>query len=870
MTITINQRTVTVTAPTVVSGTKTYSGSAQNLLSAAGSCSAGGTMYWYSSNPTTSSTAPAWNNGSGWTTTSPGTSTYTGTNAGTYYVWYYCKVADTANNTGSNINTVKSVSKAIGKYTPTLTLASTSGTVNANATGNFKATPTTIAGCQGTLKATSASSTYVTVANASGGTFGTNASFSDVASGTQKTFYYKGVAYTTGTNVTVGYEPTNTGNCNNASTKTFSAKVNRNTGSLSLNPTSGTLTYGTNGTSTITKTGNGNISCESSDTSIATCSVSGTTLTITPIVNPANGETATITVTMAQTGQYTSASATYIATFIRQSELYVSSSGNDSTGYGTIDKPYATLAKAYQMASDTATIYLMSDLTENSSTSFDSEKDITLKSCTKSGSGASATCSYSTSYSIIRGSSLTSRAIIEHSNGTVTLQNIIVDGNNISASTSLIILENDAHIVIGTGAVIKNGISTSDYGGGVRGDQAAIIELDGGEVSSNAAPSGGGIHMGYGKVIIKSGTITNNRTTNESIFGSGGHGGGVFVYFGTLNISGGEVTNNAAPNGWGGGVYIDGTKVNITGGTVNGNTAYDGEYVDIYTSWGAISKITDTNASFNVDASRSNTSAAYKIASAGNNNYVLDVDGAAYGNNVNVQLYTYNATQAQKWNFGLSRIINGVVYYGIQGNTDDDILNHAEQYLWVQSNASTPGSNVMVYEPHQNSGGYWHLEPADNDYYYIKNGNLCLDVSDGTMANGQNIQIYTCNQTNAQKWKIIPVDTPQTSISITSQISTNQQNGFTPSCDANASSFPKLSTFTISVTGGDVYTGYTCAAETDGGSVSYCRSYSYPGPTAVGYACFNSTTSWQYYHSSNCTYATAMGTHGLSTSKYQC
>ena len=88
----------------MVSGTLTYTGNAQNLLASAGSCSTGGTMYWYSSNPTTSSTAPSFST-STWTTTNPGTTTYKGTTPGTYYVWYYCRVRDTANNTGTNLNT---------------------------------------------------------------------------------------------------------------------------------------------------------------------------------------------------------------------------------------------------------------------------------------------------------------------------------------------------------------------------------------------------------------------------------------------------------------------------------------------------------------------------------------------------------------------------------------------------------------------------------------------------------------------------------------------------------------------------------------------------------------------------------------------
>ena len=43
--------------------------------------------------------------------------------------------------------------------------------------------------------------------------------------------------------------------------------------------------------------------------------------------------------------------------------VYVRSDGNDGTGDGSADKPFATLAKAVDVAKDGATVYVMSDLT---------------------------------------------------------------------------------------------------------------------------------------------------------------------------------------------------------------------------------------------------------------------------------------------------------------------------------------------------------------------------------------------------------------------------------------------------------------------------------------------------------------------------
>ena len=59
--------------------------------------------------------------------------------------------------------------------------------------------------------------------------------------------------------------------------------------------------------------------------------------------------------------------------------VYVSSSGNDGTGDGSADKPYATLAKAVDAAEDGATVYVMSDLTMKECARFYS-KSLTITS----------------------------------------------------------------------------------------------------------------------------------------------------------------------------------------------------------------------------------------------------------------------------------------------------------------------------------------------------------------------------------------------------------------------------------------------------------------------------------------------------------
>ena len=60
-------------------------------------------------------------------------------------------------------------------------------------------------------------------------------------------------------------------------------------------------------------------------------------------------------------------------------DIYVSSTGNDNTGTGSTDNPYATLAKAVDAAGNGATIYVMSDLTMTKCARY-YDKDLTITS----------------------------------------------------------------------------------------------------------------------------------------------------------------------------------------------------------------------------------------------------------------------------------------------------------------------------------------------------------------------------------------------------------------------------------------------------------------------------------------------------------
>ncbi len=101
-------------------------------------------------------------------------------------------------------------------------------------------------------------------------------------------------------------------------TKTVTIGKNTQTGNLALSVTSGTITYPTAGTFTVTKNASGGaLSVTSSDTNVATATISGTTVTITPKAISADGKQTTITVTSAATSNYEKQTKTYTATVNR-------------------------------------------------------------------------------------------------------------------------------------------------------------------------------------------------------------------------------------------------------------------------------------------------------------------------------------------------------------------------------------------------------------------------------------------------------------------------------------------------------------------------------------------------------------------------
>ena len=135
----------------------------------------------------------------------------------------------------------------------------------------------------------------------------------------------------------------------------------------------------------------------------------------------------------------------------------------------------------------------------------------------------------------------------------------------------------------------------------------------------------------------------------------------------------------------------------------------------------------------------------YKIKSALNENYVLDVAGGSTANWANIQLLQSNGMNNQKFNVKYL----GDGYYQI-------IAVHSEKSLDVKDAKIANCTNVQQCEYSGNNAQKWWIRDAGDGYYNIiskLDNNKALDVYMAKAGNGTNIQICDLVNNTAQKFK---------------------------------------------------------------------------------------------------------------------
>ena len=265
---------------------------------------------------------------------------------------------------------------------------------------------------------------------------------------------------------------------------------------------------------------------------------------------------------------------------VERTNLYVSNNGNDTNGYGTKEAPYKTINKAYDSSSLTneSTIYVMDDIFPTEPTHFDEEKNIILTSYNES--NTISTINKTSDFNADKYESLNDRYMIVLKSGNLSLNNIIIDCNNIDSAVGAIILyENIAPtaLTLDTGSVVQNvNISSSlgSYNSGailLTSDNNKLI-INGGKVINNTAPNTGGIQsINHSEIVINDGEISGNKAV------SGGNGGAFSVGINSsIIMNGGTISNNNTSSGNGGAITLTGGSMTINGGTISENEGING------------------------------------------------------------------------------------------------------------------------------------------------------------------------------------------------------------------------------------------------------------------------------------------------------
>lgn len=254
-------------------------------------------------------------------------------------------------------------------------------------------------------------------------------------------------------------------------------------------------------------------------------------------------------------------SAVNTSVYVALDNVYVSSSGNDSTGFGSSSKPFATLTKAYSQVKSGGNIVLLSNITQSATSYFNTaSKSVNLKS-----NGSSV-------FSVTKASNLTAETLVVDSSNTLNTSNVTFDGNNVSCSKPVITIGGSSTYNLNSGTTIQRGNNNNEYsGGGIVVSGNAKLNINGGTITNNKAVNqGGGVYVNQATVTLNSGTISNN-----SVSGSSSLGGGIFAWYGTVNIKGGTISSNTSANS-GGGIWVRYTNLAINSGTITGNKAPNG------------------------------------------------------------------------------------------------------------------------------------------------------------------------------------------------------------------------------------------------------------------------------------------------------
>lgn len=229
--------------------------------------------------------------------------------------------------------------------------------------------------------------------------------------------------------------------------------------------------------------------------------------------------------------------------------IYVAKTGNDTTGDGTIVKPYLTIAKGMSEATATCMVRVMSGTwVENVSL----VSGVELR-----GSGWAST--------IIQGDGSNVAVWIDGCSSATKVDNLTIRGGVPGVSV------HNSSPTISDCRITANG-NGSGIGGGIAAWGVSSPTITANRIETNTAGFGGGIALHNGGSVGGIAVVTSNTISGNSC--GTGQGGGIYA----CNVGGVIAGNTIAANGgrWGGGIFEDTCDTTISANTITGNSASAG------------------------------------------------------------------------------------------------------------------------------------------------------------------------------------------------------------------------------------------------------------------------------------------------------
>ncbi|WP_308753605.1 NosD domain-containing protein [uncultured Anaerotruncus sp.] len=289
--------------------------------------------------------------------------------------------------------------------------------------------------------------------------------------------------------------------------------------------------------------------------------------------------------------------------------VYISGTGTDAEGYGWgPKKPVRTFGYAKNL------IKTVQDIPAEAEANILVCGTVNVTTSENSGTWTLNDISVGGRTPVLRRMRSFTNTMVSMTGGTLTLQNITIDGNAAAgSSSSYLVNQSGGTLNVTDGALLQNNgtytnsagiritnsgamfsmtegeVSENDYGISITGGANAV--LSGGTVSNNrvgVSLSGGSLRQETGSII------TANRGYGFSVTGgtatlNGGEisynkDSGIYVSSGTVNLNGSKICNNEAKNG--AGVYLSSSgQVSMTVGEITQNTASgNGGGVYLYSS----------------------------------------------------------------------------------------------------------------------------------------------------------------------------------------------------------------------------------------------------------------------------------------------